>query len=1226
LSPLEGYFTSRLWDDDDLGALSFPVQDCLATFRNIIDHRENLHGLTNLCDSALISWTKGGALQPEVQEQIVRVLLERGVDIAWRDSSGKNVWHYLASGSRIVKSRILKTCADFLAVMSTIDIADDLGFTPVLEAVEANDIEMFDFLIGQGCSVTSKTHKGESILHLSAAGVRSDDAILQRTLTKYTHTKIATSTFDGSTVAHYCVKFITEPDYGNFPPSRMPGLFKDAIEALEASSISTTETDSEGRTALDRLCQWIADHSSSNNYHCDVCLECFEVLVAHDDAVKTGVTWAAILLRGLALKAQSSDIHPAVKYSWESDNVCSRAVCLAIDRGVPLDDLGSDLDLDSIFDIAVQLREESLILKLLDIGSIDFDKPSRKEPHHTPLQSLCAHCCPASTIRVAISRTRDVCGSDPQGLGPLHMLFSNAKAQHKNMAPSIRALLDAGVDIDGNTNESGHTALMMAAASRISSDAVGTLLSSGAKVDLLNDDGWNALLYACAYGTESAIHELIDAGSAILHKTANLPDLHIEIPLCGPMQLAAGRGMSNIVQSLLQAERSVEKSDNNTTPTSPLLTACVGGDVETVRLLLEHGYDPNLLDVSLGLRPLHLASRAGDTQIVRALLDGGCDKEAPNKEGLTAWMLAMIEGRTDVADILERFEGRSSGQAVSLIRPLRPAEHRNSGSATNNDSGDSTHSRSMTSYAVHQPPFGRDVVHNTLPDGMRPFFEQGSLHVIEKFVKGGLDMEGRFKSCTCTPMLAAVIYDSLEIVEYLISIGVSLFTKDTCSLHLKYNDTVAELLAEGPVWTRLVEQYFRQPEWRAQLSQSSLFGMIACAIASGNFDTLDVLLDTVASPFPPSRITLWNILSSELLNQAAESTGTSAISCATMLLSRGLDVDHMDRNGSTPLQIAALYGHLDMITLFLSYGATLDVGTPVKCTALAIAAREGHVSIVNYLLASGAHPNFCLEPSISPVTLAAKNGEYVIFRALLEAGGTARAQDCYALCGSGYRSVLMLDEPYLCAMQGPDLLHYNCALAKLMPFLKVMPLARRALCFATLHPTEKITALYDAAIHGIVRFVDFALRYGAVINMEGGPEGTPLMAACAAGHASISKRLVRCGALLTYWNGTSHVSAFVKAQHHPKILRWLLAGRFTETLRLMENPSGEDLHLDTTVTTHGRANDVRVELILKHDIENYLERNFWFVSPRRFVDSGHGSFDELDILPSEFAKYKPGFA
>jgi hypothetical protein len=254
---------------------------------------------------------------------------------------------------------------------------------------------------------------------------------------------------------------------------------------------------------------------------------------------------------------------------------------------------------------------------------------------------------------------------------------------------------------------------------------------------------------------------------------------------------------------------------------------------------------------------------------------------------------------------------------------------------------------------------------------------------------------------------------------------------------------------------------------------------------------------------------------------------------------------------------------------------------------------------------------------------AAKSGQYAVFRALVHAGGTPHASDYYDLCGRGYRSVLMLDERYFLALTSPALTESRASLNTMLPLLKSMPSGTRALGFASLHPKGRATPFYDAASLGAARFVDFAVRYGASINMEGGPWGTPLMAACSAGHLPTVKQLVQSGALLSYWDGTEHISAFANAQPHSKILRWLLVGRFTETLRLTENTTGGDEQLVATVTTYGGANDVQVELVLEDDTDDYLEGNLWFVPARRFMDNGDGSFDAVDILLSEFTKYKP---
>jgi ankyrin repeat protein len=1236
-SPLVYYFNSSLWKWKTQNR-PFNRQNCLATFKCMVGHNVQLRMLTTSGDTALICWAECQSTELDVLEEILRVLLNQGLDIGSRNAHGRNVWHLLAFHNHFKHLEMLRSSVDDVAFGPSIDIAGEDGFTPILDAAKKGSVGMFDFLIEQGCDITSVTSNGESILHLAAWGIWYEHSMLESLVAKYMHTEIAQLTSDGYTIAHSCVLSITTHDHRGTPPVGIPQRFRKSIESLLSLSISIVDTDLQGKTPLDHLCQWIANegYHGVNCRLCKDCFECFEMLIFHCDA-KAEPSWTTILLRGLASEAEADpDDSPAAEYP--EDTILSRAICLAMDRGFFLNDLGAELDLDSILDIAVRLRQESLILKLLDTENMDFDRPSRKEPHLTPLQSLCTHCCPVSTIRIAISRTRNVCRSDSRGQGPLHMLFSNDEAQHAHMAPTIRALLDAGLDIDGRadmdgrSNHAGCTALMMAAASESSSDAVGTLLSSGAKVDLCDSKGWNALLRACHSGTESAIKELIDAGSPIVHrsvKTYSFPKTNKQF--CGPIQLAAGRGLTDIVKILLPFEETIERSDSNDNPPSPLMTACVGSHV-TVRLLLERGYDPNLLDASLGMRPLHVASWAGKTEIVHALLETGCDKEAPDQDGIKALVLATMQGHEQIAKMLEG-TGNDVGQAVSPTRLLQFAEYRNNGPTTTKDSEElPIHSRAMTRYAVCQPQFGRFISRHLLPDSIRPFFVEGSLRVVESAALSGLNMEGYFKSCSCTPMLVAVSHRQLETVIYLVSIEVPLLTGDQCSLHYRGEYTVSELLAADPIWAQLVGQWFNRPKWRAQLSRDRILCMIASAIANNNPGPLDVLLDKIARPFPSCELLLNNckIKTSEFLHLAAEKSGTAATSCADMLVSRGLDVDCLDRDLQTPLQEASSRGHLDMVKLLLSHNAAVNVANSETGTALSVAAKEGHVSVIDQLLTSGADPNLCVMPGLAPVTCAAKEGQYAAFRVLLNAGGTAKPQDYYDLCDRGYRSVLMLDNEYFCTMQGPNLLH-SILFFKSLPIFKSMPLARRIWSLATLMPEKQITSLYFAALDGGCQSVDLIVEYGAAINMEGGPEGTPLMAACIAGHLPIVKYLVQRGALLAYWNGTNQVSAFAKAQRHPKILRWLLFGRFTERLRLKENPTGGEMYLDvTTEACHREADEINFqltlkELVLRHDVEGYLERNFWFVSARRFVDSGHGSFDELDIPPSEFAKYKPGF-
>ena len=69
---------------------------------------------------------------------------------------------------------------------------------------------------------------------------------------------------------------------------------------------------------------------------------------------------------------------------------------------------------------------------------------------------------------------------------------------------------------------------------------------------------------------------------------------------------------------------------------APALSIAAGrGDIEAVRLLIEHGGDPNLAS-AVGNSPLMIAAARGRPEVARALLKAGAKPAATNDWGLSA--------------------------------------------------------------------------------------------------------------------------------------------------------------------------------------------------------------------------------------------------------------------------------------------------------------------------------------------------------------------------------------------------------------------------------------------------------------------------------------------------------------------------------------------------------------------------------------------------------------
>jgi ankyrin repeat protein len=109
----------------------------------------------------------------------------------------------------------------------------------------------------------------------------------------------------------------------------------------------------------------------------------------------------------------------------------------------------------------------------------------------------------------------------------------------------------------------------------------------------------------------------------------------------------------------------------NAGPT-PLTAAAQFGQVEAIRLLIDQGADPNLLDgrsESPGQTPLATAATHGQLDACRALLDAGADPNiptSPNGTGeptnWTALDWALQGGHAAVADLLRQHGAVEGGR------------------------------------------------------------------------------------------------------------------------------------------------------------------------------------------------------------------------------------------------------------------------------------------------------------------------------------------------------------------------------------------------------------------------------------------------------------------------------------------------------------------------------------------------------------------------------------
>jgi ankyrin repeat protein len=117
------------------------------------------------------------------------------------------------------------------------------------------------------------------------------------------------------------------------------------------------------------------------------------------------------------------------------------------------------------------------------------------------------------------------------------------------------------------------------------------------------------------------------------------------------LSVAARDGSTARAQELLSAGADVEARDNANW--TPILSAARGGHTEIVKMLLERGANPNVVEHGNGnMTPLIWAAALDNLECVQMLLDHGADVNASTTQGYTALMQAAQNGTPGTVKVL----------------------------------------------------------------------------------------------------------------------------------------------------------------------------------------------------------------------------------------------------------------------------------------------------------------------------------------------------------------------------------------------------------------------------------------------------------------------------------------------------------------------------------------------------------------------------------------------
>ena len=223
-------------------------------------------------------------------------------------------------------------------------------------------------------------------------------------------------------------------------------------------------------------------------------------------------------------------------------------------------------------------------------------------------------------LQLLLKHDADVNTKDAQRWTPLEYAAAEDNTNAAKLLLASKASTEAR-DAEGDTP-------LHKAAYKGNTDMVSLLLDSGAMVDATNGYRATPLLRAVIAGHADTVRVLLEhkadpnrGGSVRLPKGNMLPNWP-------PVFLAMYNANNDILKLLLDAGASAEIN-------SPIIDAIDKNNVEAVRLLLDHGADPNRLDWDNNPLLSKVLILGKDKRMVPLLLDKGADANARDKDKST---------------------------------------------------------------------------------------------------------------------------------------------------------------------------------------------------------------------------------------------------------------------------------------------------------------------------------------------------------------------------------------------------------------------------------------------------------------------------------------------------------------------------------------------------------------------------------------------------------------
>jgi len=618
-------------------------------------------------------------------------------------------------------------------------------------------------------------------------------------------------------------------------------------------------------------------------------------------------------------------------------------------------------------------------------------------------------------------------------------------------------LVEAGADV--NTADDTKKTPLHHAAETGYYRVIRQLLSLGADLSAADDDGYTALHFAAMNGHLTAVRVLLSQPDSDINTVRwSIKPLHLaaknghvalvkellrrgaeysvaDVEGSTPLHMAAAGGFSKTMQMLL--DEGADACATNKSGQTPLHLAT--GSLKAVKLLLDHGADPDAATYDTRRRPLHAAAAGGQLSVLRLLLECGATIDPPLQDSkVTPLLLAAWHEEPQCLDALLNAGANPHWKCGDWTEVH---SHANEMTALHLTWGHVGMTEALLKYstgearamnAKKRTPFyyafsGRTLETSRMllelyPGSLNEVDDEGwhaahsasqtgSLEFLKLMLEYGQDLNVVEQETGSTPLLVATRAQESETVKWLIENGADINVRDeglwsllhfaTNEGHLEITQTLVEagsdvnatesagvvplhLAARNKNGTECVRYLLDHGADVHLKEQNDSWNAAHYAAYAGELESLKVLTDAGVE------VGIFDKCGWTPLHRACQS---GSLECVLYLLEKGVDLQARDTNLLSPLTAATYGGNFEILKLLFERGLRVDERDEEEWTPLVGAAENGFVEGASFLLDQGANIEARTTLGDTPLMHAAAAGKAEVVRLLCEKGADIQTRN-----------------------------------------------------------------------------------------------------------------------------------------------------------------------------------------------------------------------------------------